>query len=396
VAVRVAEQPVSGAQQQESANGRQVSKKPADLQVVKRRSPLVLKGLTRPLKIVSVGAPAINCKFDSDCKVTVNDSTDHFVLTGTTGDAFLQTRTFPQGQPGTAAAGLTAYLYRIDMTQLTGATAAPCVNQLTIEFGPVASVDYDDDGSPDQVFVITSGGLGSVAPSSAVKSGRTITFELAPPVCCSSTGPGAGETSFFFGLASQEHPRAVTAKVSDTIGKTLHLAARAPEVAAAQPVRSESHSASSTSVNNNADWFPSPPTTTHGPEDNICAGSAAWTVSWIQFGFPAFNIPAGHEVTGIEISVKYRSTNATPAQLTRNGTLVGTVKSVPAVTSSQSNCAHTDWASAGGDGDLWGSGLTRASFNAGEVGFRLTQSSGPPITTIDIDAVKLTVLSAGP
>jgi hypothetical protein len=392
---RIDAQPAA-AGQQETADGRPIKKRPAELKPIKQRPKLVVKGLPLPLKIAHVGAPAINCKFDSDCKVTVSDSTDHFVLGGTNGDAFLQSRTFPPGQPGTAAEGHTAYLYRLDLTRLTGLTAAPCVNQLSIDFGPVISLDYDDDGSLEQVFVVTSGGLGTVAPSSAVKTGTTITFDFAPPVCCSSTGPGAGETSFFFGLTSAEPPRAVTAQVRDTNGSTIELAARAPEAAAPQPVLSQSHYASSTTVDHIPSWHPDPPTTIEGAEDDMCVGSPAWVVSWIQVGFPAFSIPAGHEVTGIEISVKYRSADSTPAQLTSSGSLVGAVLSVPPVTSSMSNCANTDWASAGGDGELWGAGLTRASFNAGEVGFRLTQNSGPPITTIDIDAVKLTVFYASP
>jgi hypothetical protein len=391
----VGAQPVAE-DQQETAQGRPIKKRPAGLQTIRQRPELVLKERLQSLKIAHVGAPAINCKFDSDCKITVSDSTDHFILGGTNGDAFLQSRTFPPGQSGTTAEGHTAYLYRLDLTQLTGVTAAPCVNQLSIELGPVVSLDYDDDGSPEQVFVVTSGGLGSVAPSSAIKAGSTITFGFSPPVCSSSAGLDAGETSFFFGLTSAEQPRAVTAQVRDTIGSIIQLAARAPEAAAVQPVQSQSHYASSTTVNNSADWHPSPPTTIEGPEDSMCAGSAAWVVSWIQVGFPAFSIPAGHEVTGIEISVKYQSADSTPAQLTNSGSLVGIVKSVPPVTSSLSNCTSTGWASVGGDGELWGAGLTRASFNAGEFGFRLTQNSGPPITTIDIDAVKLTVYYANP
>jgi hypothetical protein len=382
--------------QQETADGRPIKKRPAEQLKIRKRPELVLKELSQILKIAQVSAPAINCKFDSDCRITVNDSTDHFVLGGTNGDAFLQSRTFPPGQPGAPAEGHTAYLYRLDLRKLTGVTAAPCVNQLTIEFGPVVSLDYDDDGSSEQVFVITSGGLGSVAPSSAIKTGNTITFGFTTPVCSSASGPGAGETSFFFGLTSAAPPRAVTAQVRDTNGLTLELAARAPEAAAAPTVLSQSHYASSTTVNNGSDWHPSPPTTIEGPEDNICVGSAAWVVSWIQVGFPAFSIPAGHDVTGIEISVKYRSSSSTPVQLTSSGSLLGTVKSVPPVTSGISNCTSTDWASAGGDGELWGAGLTRASFNAGEVGLRMTQNSGPPITTIDIDAVKLTVYYVNP
>src|SRR3954449_5349948 len=114
-----------------------------------------------PLTVVTVGAPAINCKFDPSCKVVVNDTTANFTLPGTSGNAFLQSRTWPKGKPGTVGAGKYAYLYRLDLTQLTGLTAQGCVTQLKITFGPVVSLNYNGVG-PRQVFVITSGGLGSV------------------------------------------------------------------------------------------------------------------------------------------------------------------------------------------------------------------------------------------
>ena len=54
-----------------------------------------------PLTVVNVGAPAINCKFDPSCKITVTDTTANFTLPGTSGNAFLQSRTWPAGRPGT-------------------------------------------------------------------------------------------------------------------------------------------------------------------------------------------------------------------------------------------------------------------------------------------------------
>ena len=182
-----------------------------------------------PLTVVNVSFPAINCKFDTDCKITVNDSTANFTLPGTTGNAFLQSRTWPVGQPGTVGVGKYAYLYRLDLTQLTGLTAAPCVTQLKIVFGPVTALDYDGNGSADQVFVGTGGGLGSVAPSSVDKTGNTVTFNFKTPVC-SGSSPGHGETSYFFGLASAQSPKAVTATVTATAGGPLSLNARAPKV----------------------------------------------------------------------------------------------------------------------------------------------------------------------
>jgi hypothetical protein len=186
-----------------------------------------------PLDIVNVSAPAINCKFDTDCKVTVSDTSAPIAgLPGSRGGGFLQSRTFPPGQAGTAAAGLFAYLYRIDLRELVGVTAAPCVSRLRLAFGPVSLVDYNGDGNTDQVFVITTGGLGSVAPSAADQAGHQITFTFNPPVC-SGSSPGRGETSFFFGLASTRPDRHVTAQITYSPGAgTLSLDARVPQLAA--------------------------------------------------------------------------------------------------------------------------------------------------------------------
>jgi hypothetical protein len=184
-----------------------------------------------PLDVVTVGAPAINCKFDTDCNITVSDTTANIALPGATGSAFLQSRTFPPGEAGTAAAGLQAYEYRIDLRNLAGVTALPCISQLRLDFGPVSLVDYDGDGNTDQVFVITSGGLGSVGPSSASQTGDQISFTFDPPVCAGSS-PGHGQSSYFFGLASTQPPRRVSAQVAYSPGAgTLTLSARAPQLA---------------------------------------------------------------------------------------------------------------------------------------------------------------------
>jgi hypothetical protein len=182
-----------------------------------------------PLSVVTVGAPAINCKFDPSCKITVTDTVANFTLPGTSGKAFLQSRTWPVGKPGTVGAGKHVYEYRLDLTQLVGIVAAPCVTQLKLTFGPVTALDYDGNGAAEQVFVTTKGGLGSVAPSSVDKTGNVVTFNFKTPVC-SGSSPGKGETSYFFGLASNQSAHAVTATVLSSLGGSLSLSARAPKV----------------------------------------------------------------------------------------------------------------------------------------------------------------------
>jgi hypothetical protein len=171
------------------------------------------------LKIVRVAAPAVNCVFDRSCKITVTDSTGDIPLPGITGPKVLQSRTYT-GAPGTPAAGLTGYEYRVDLTRATG--AGSCVASLTVDFGPVSSLNYGDTPALEQVFVVTQGGLGTIAPVSAVQSGRNVTFNFQPSIC-------AGQTSYFFGLASAKPPRAITAVVTVAGGGPLSVAARAPQ-----------------------------------------------------------------------------------------------------------------------------------------------------------------------
>jgi len=82
-----------------------------------------------PLTIVEVGAPAVNCVFNNaggapNCTVVVDDSVGDFMLPGDNGDARLQTRTYP-GVPPAPAAGDMAYVYRMDLTNVSVQAGAP-------------------------------------------------------------------------------------------------------------------------------------------------------------------------------------------------------------------------------------------------------------------------------
>ena len=179
------------------------------------------------LSIINVGAPAVNCVFDPSCTIHVTDSSDTIPLPAG-GTNFLQSRTF-EGQPGSPAEGLYGYQYRVDLRNAIGITYIPCVSSLKIQFGPVVSaMDYDGDGKPEQVYVVTGGGLGSVGLASAQKNGDDITFTFSSPVCAGGS-PGSGQSSFFFGLASTTPPRDVMANVKEVSGPEHDVQARAPE-----------------------------------------------------------------------------------------------------------------------------------------------------------------------
>jgi hypothetical protein len=174
-----------------------------------------------PLSIVNVNAPAINCIFHTTCTVVVTDTPGPFTLPADAGSANLQSRTFPPSVPPAPAAGNMAYVYRVDLTSVKGVLAVNCVTRLQVNFGPVTKLPYLPGGLFD-VFVVTSGGLGSVGLASAVQVGSVITFTFSAPVC-----PGA--TSFFFGLASKLIvPKPGKARVFFSLGGTAIVPVRNP------------------------------------------------------------------------------------------------------------------------------------------------------------------------
>ena len=148
-----------------------------------------------------------------------------FTPPGDSGEARLQSRTYP-GKAPAPAAGDMAYIYRVDLTAVQGATAANCVTTLALDFGPVVKMPYGPNSDSD-MFVVTSavGSRRSVEIASADQVGKTITFTFSKPVC-----PGA--TSYFFGLASKSDEH-----VAGTARRRLSVsaAARRREIASPEP-----------------------------------------------------------------------------------------------------------------------------------------------------------------
>jgi len=62
------------------------------------------------------------------------------------------------------------------------------------------------------VYVVTSGGLGTIGLKSAVRNGDMIEFTFASPVCADGP-PDVKKTTFFFGLAATAAPMKVNASV---------------------------------------------------------------------------------------------------------------------------------------------------------------------------------------
>ena len=186
-------------------------------------TPLAAKAA--PLKIVNVAAPAINCVFSTSCSVRVKDTKESFVL-GTGGKGILRTRTF-KGADGSPAEGLFAYEYRLDLTETIG-TKPSCVDWISLSFGPVVStLNFGGDARPDQVFVITTGAIGSIGLESASQTRDTIKFRFKSPVC-SGTSAAKGASTYFWGLVSNSDPENITALIHETGGATHVVKTRSP------------------------------------------------------------------------------------------------------------------------------------------------------------------------
>jgi hypothetical protein len=162
------------------------------------------------LKIVEVNAPMINCVFQTDCRIPVTDSSGNILFsTLTPGTAWLQSRTFA-GEAGAPGAGTTGYEYRISLTQASGNT--DCIVGLNLNFGPHKQLPFKDNALAD-VYVVTTGGLGTIGLKSAERFGDVIVFELAAPLCADGP-PNIKKTTFFFGLAAATAPMKLKAAIS--------------------------------------------------------------------------------------------------------------------------------------------------------------------------------------
>lgn len=180
-----------------------------------------------PLAVVNVGFPAVNCVFSTACTISPTDSSGTIPLGGISGTAVLQSRTFV-GAAGSPAAGLNGYMYRVNLTNAVGIVNIPCITALRVSFGPVVSLQYNGAGPVDQVFVATSGGLGTIGLASADLTANNVTFTFSSPVCAGGS-PGTGDTTFFFGLTSTAAPKAITAQAFALGGAgPMSVPARAP------------------------------------------------------------------------------------------------------------------------------------------------------------------------
>ena len=91
----------------------------------------------------------------------------------------------------------------------------------------MTKLQYNKSGPLDDVYVVNKGGLGTIGLYAVEQTGNVITFTFNQPVCAGPT-PGTGHTSYFFGLASEYAPHAITAHVSVPGLDPINVPARGP------------------------------------------------------------------------------------------------------------------------------------------------------------------------
>ena len=186
-------------------------KKLATVLIALAALPLLAQAIA--FRIVNVNAPSVNYVFNHTGSVTVTDKTSPVL-----GSGFVQSRIY-RSEPTSPARGKYVYEYRVDLTNVVGITAPQWVSGMSVDFGGMSTLDYNRDGhASEEVFVITSGGLGVVGLNAVVLAGANpLHFNFSRHIF-SGASRGRGESSYFFGLVSQYPPRVINARVETSSG----------------------------------------------------------------------------------------------------------------------------------------------------------------------------------
>lgn len=150
-----------------------------------------------PLTIANVGRSQANCDFDVACTAASTNTSANlqYYMQGAT--AQIWTRTL-SGQAGSAAAGKTGYEYQIDLSAVPVDGGSECIFGMLLGFPVLDQVNYSGNGSTD-LYVVTSGGSGTIAPTAA---------SLAAPglleIDFGGEGICASQASMAFGLSSSQ------------------------------------------------------------------------------------------------------------------------------------------------------------------------------------------------
>jgi hypothetical protein len=178
-----------------------------------------------PLDVVELSSSDAISVFTTSGRQLVSDSSASIPFARTWGSVSLQSRTSEAGEQNLPASGLFPYRYRVIIQGDGGASPISCVQRVTIPFPGLQSIDYDGNGTAEQVYVVTQGALGSIRVVSAHRSGDRVTLVFEPGLCNDSSGRTV--SSYFVGLTSAFPAAPATARL-ETTGQGLVLDARAP------------------------------------------------------------------------------------------------------------------------------------------------------------------------
>ncbi len=237
-----------------------------------------------PLVPINVAGSNITCMLSTNCNVVTNGAADTFHLPNSTGEGVLESIVFA-GQSNAPGSNLFSYLYRIDLSGVTalnsnlqgcvtnvvicqsngptlhtnlscvtnvllGLTniacstnvttnalcvtnsvpcpgATPCIESFQIRAGPAVSMLVTGTNGvlgTGQVFVVTSGGTGTVGVASVQQTGTVLTVNFASPIC-------PGSSSLFFGIVSSNAPNTEAARLLLNSGRSVIAGALAPSLA---------------------------------------------------------------------------------------------------------------------------------------------------------------------
>jgi hypothetical protein len=200
----------------------------AALMLAPMLAPWACPVMAEPLVTIDLSSPAIRCVFSTHqhCNLDGTDTVGAIAIPGISGNAVLHTLTFP-AFVDSPAAGTYGYEFRLDLSQATAGPTKACITRLTVEAGAIRKLPYTGRDALFDVFVQNTHVAGMVGVASAERSGQSITFAFAKPVC-PGAGSDKGETSYFFGFAAAAAPQGSTARVLLDSGATLDVAARTP------------------------------------------------------------------------------------------------------------------------------------------------------------------------
>ncbi|HEY0160090.1 MAG TPA: hypothetical protein VGF28_22575 [Thermoanaerobaculia bacterium] len=164
--------------------------------------------------IVTTSAPEVNDVFTNDGVAVCDWDRAEELFDG----GWLISRVY-EGEVGSPAEGKWVYEYRVDMTDATDPASIPEIESVDIFNGPMLQYDYNfDSTSTDDIYVITSGGLGSIGLASVTTLLTGDRRFLFSSYVAGGGGTGLGQSSYHFGFISDDSPHAILATVNTVAG----------------------------------------------------------------------------------------------------------------------------------------------------------------------------------